>query len=161
MIVDRRSPSRRRRARAGVAVLALSVAFLTACGNDSSDADIAGTTSPTTESSAAAAPSSASTGSASTDAASDVITVTAVDFSFSLDQDSVPAGSYELRLVNDGGASHDLVVERDGDDVAGTDPIGPGEEVTLTVDLEPGEYVFYCSIANHRSMGMEITVTVT
>lgn len=160
MIVDRRSPSRRRRTRAGVAVLALSVAFLTACGDDSSDADTAGTTSPTTESSAAA-PSSASTGSASTDAASDVITVTAVDFSFALDQDSVPAGSYELRLVNDGGASHDLVVERDGDDVAGIDPIGPGEEATLTVDLEPGEYVFYCSIANHRSMGMEITVTVT
>ena len=39
--------------------------------------------------------------------------------------------------------------------------IGPGDSTTLTVDLEPGQYVFYCSVGNHRGMGMEVTVTVT
>ncbi|WP_422678133.1 hypothetical protein [Blastococcus brunescens] len=27
--------------------------------------------------------------------------------------------------------------------------------------LEPGEYVVYCSIANHRAMGMETTIRVS
>jgi plastocyanin len=29
------------------------------------------------------------------------------------------------------------------------------------VDLEPGTYVLYCSIMNHRAQGMEVTITVT
>jgi plastocyanin len=29
------------------------------------------------------------------------------------------------------------------------------------VTLEEGEYVFYCSVGNHRNMGMEVTVQVT
>lgn len=52
------------------------------------------------------------------------------------------------------------MVERDGEDVAASDTIGPGESTTLTVTLDEGEYVFYCSIGNHRSMGMEVTVQV-
>jgi uncharacterized cupredoxin-like copper-binding protein len=31
----------------------------------------------------------------------------------------------------------------------------------VEVSLQPGEYVFYCSIGNHREMGMEVAVTVT
>jgi uncharacterized cupredoxin-like copper-binding protein len=53
------------------------------------------------------------------------------------------------------------VVERDGTDVASSDRIAPGQSTTVSVALEPGEYVFYCSIGNHRAMGMELTVTVT
>jgi uncharacterized cupredoxin-like copper-binding protein len=53
------------------------------------------------------------------------------------------------------------VVERDGEGVAASDAIGPGESTTLAVTLDPGQYVFYCSIGNHRTMGMEITVEVT
>ena len=52
-------------------------------------------------------------------------------------------------------------MERDGNDIGGTEMIPPGESTTFTVDLEPGEYVFYCSVGNHRAMGMEVTVTVT
>ncbi|MGY1915940.1 multicopper oxidase domain-containing protein [Blastococcus sp. SYSU DS0973] len=26
--------------------------------------------------------------------------------------------------------------------------------------LEPGTYVFHCSVSNHRSMGMEVSVKV-
>jgi plastocyanin len=71
------------------------------------------------------------------------------------------AGEYEFEVTNDGDASHDLVIERDGEDVAATEALSPGGTETLAVTLEPGEYVFYCSVGSHRSMGMEITVTVT
>ncbi len=78
-----------------------------------------------------------------------------------LSEDSFSAGSYTIEVVNEGNATHDLVVERDGADVAATENIAPGQSATLTVTLEAGEYVFYCSVGNHRAMGMEVQVTVT
>jgi plastocyanin len=122
------------------AALAIAATLLTACGD-----------SPDTGSAPAQA-DSAETGS---------ITVTEGEMFIELSTEELSAGSYTIDVVNDGSATHDLVVERDGEDVEGTDSIAPGDSATLTVDLEPGEYVFYCSIANHRAMGMEVTVTVT
>jgi plastocyanin len=89
------------------------------------------------------------------------MTVTATEMAFRLDDADVPAGEYTLTLTNRGRSTHDLVVEQAGDDVAGTDTINPGESTTLTVTLTPGRYVFYCSVANHRAMGMEVAVTVS
>ena len=63
-------------------------------------------------------------------------------------------------MVNNGSATHDLAVEEDGTIKATSDKLAPGESTTLTVDLDAGEYVFYCSIDSHRAMGMEITVQV-
>ena len=51
-------------------------------------------------------------------------------------------------------------MEEDGTVKAATDNLAPGASTTLTVDLDAGEYVFYCSIGNHRAMGMELTVQV-
>jgi uncharacterized cupredoxin-like copper-binding protein len=134
-------PAARRLAR-GAAALAISAAFLTACGgNDSADTQ-------------------ASTNSGSS-SGGQTVTATEADFSISLDKDKLTAGTYDIDVVNDGHATHDLVVEKDGKDVGKTDAIGPGKSTTLTVTLESGDYVFYCSIGNHREMGMETTVSVS
>jgi uncharacterized cupredoxin-like copper-binding protein len=53
---------------------------------------------------------------------------------------------------------HDLVLE--GGPGGGTDIIGPGETASLSVTLEPGSYTLYCSVGNHRALGMEIEITV-
>jgi plastocyanin len=140
----------------GVAVLALGLAGLTACGGDSGSSSTAGATSESASSSSSAAASS-SDGSSEAEA----ITATEADFSIALDQDSLTAGTYAITVVNNGSATHDLAVEEDGTTKATSDKIGPGESTTLTVDLDAGEYVFYCSIGNHRAMGMEITVPVS
>jgi plastocyanin len=87
--------------------------------------------------------------------------VSAVDFAFELPGDDLSAGTYEITLTNTGDATHDLVVERDGEDVGASEQIGPGETSTFEVTLEAGEYVFYCSVGNHRQMGMEVPVAVT
>jgi len=159
--VSYRSTARARRGPA-VAVLAVAVALLTGCGGDEPGTDSAATS--TSESSAeqtTESPSAAGGTSESEPAETQAIEVSSVDFSFELAEDTFSPGTYEITLTNEGGATHDLVVERDGEDVAASEQIGPGESSTFEVTLEEGEYVFYCSVGNHRSMGMEVPVEVT
>jgi plastocyanin len=152
------------------ALLTLGLAGLTACGGSDSGSDSAsGTTSESASTSSSAessasdsSGSSAANGSASNGSAeAEAITATEADFSISLDEDTLKAGTYAITVVNKGNATHDLAVEEDGTTKAASDKIGPGESTTLTVDLDAGEYVFFCSIGNHRAMGMELTVQVT
>jgi plastocyanin len=140
----------RRSAAAGP--LALALGLLAACGGSSGASSSAATTS---SSSAAAGSSAGAAGQAQT------LSVSEADFSIKLDSGDLPAGDYTITVTNDGHATHDLVVEQDGSDVAKSDAIGPGDSATFTVTLQPGQYVFYCSIGNHRAMGMETNVTVS
>ncbi|RBY91005.1 cupredoxin domain-containing protein [Blastococcus sp. TF02A-30] len=135
------------------AAAVLTVAVLTGCGSSEPEPDspaAASTTSPGTAEPTDVTPA----------AESAALEVTAVDFGFELDDEELTAGTYEITLTNDGGSTHDLVVERDGEDVAESEDVDPGESTTFTVTLDEGEYVFYCSIANHRAMGMEVPVEV-
>ena len=68
---------------------------------------------------------------------SQALTATAADFEFSLDREDLAAGSYEIELVNDGAASHDLDVEQDGDEIGGSDVIPPGESTTSRSTSSP------------------------
>jgi uncharacterized cupredoxin-like copper-binding protein len=126
--------------------LALALGLLTACGGSS---DAASPSSSTSSSSASAV------GQAQT------LTVTEVGFDIKLESGDLPAGDYTITVRNEGDATHDLVVEQDGQDIAKSDTLGPGDSATFTVTLQPGRYVLYCSIGNHRAMGMETDVTVS
>jgi plastocyanin len=89
------------------------------------------------------------------------VTVNAVDFDFELSEDSYSAGTYTFQVTNSGNMPHNFVVEKDGEDVAGTDVLQPGGTATLEVTLEEGDYFFYCGVGQHRANGMETAVTVT
>ena len=149
-----------RRSLRGLAVLAVALAALTACGGDDDGGEAAATTAAETSSAESSAPAS-SEATSPAPAEAQTVTATEGEMFIELSQEEFTAGSVTIEVTNDGSASHDLVVERDGSDVGGTEMIGPGESATLTVELEPGEYVFYCSVGNHRAMGMEVAVTVT
>jgi plastocyanin len=146
-------------------VLALGLGGLTACGGSGSAASSTSSTSQAPASSSAdssggqsaASGSSASGGSAEAQA----LTATEQDFSISLNEDHLTAGSYTITVVNKGSSTHDLAIEEDGTTKAKSDTIGPGASTTLTVDLDAGKYVFYCSVGNHRAMGMAKTVSVS
>src|SRR4051794_21902458 len=105
----------------GVAVLALGLGALSACSSNGSDASATTSTASAAGSTAASSSASASS-SGATQAQS--IKATEADFSISLDKDTLSAGSYTVQVVNDGKATHDLVVERGGNDVATSDHIG-------------------------------------
>lgn len=65
----------------------------------------------------------------------------------------------ELSLPSDLKAPHGISLEGDGVDEAGA-VVQAGGTSTVTADLKPGEYTFYCPVADHRDEGMEGTLTV-
>jgi plastocyanin len=80
-------------------------------------------------------------------------------FSFDKKTLEAPAGTITIHLTNDASIPHDIAVEGNGVDEA-SDTVTSGE-TSLTVDLEPGTYTFYCSVPGHRAGGMEGTLTVS
>lgn len=84
---------------------------------------------------------------------------------------SLNAGSRSIEIENRGGFQHTLVItDANGEVVAATDLVDPGEETALDVDLAPGTYVFSCRIVvadenrnlfDHFEMGMNETVRVS
>jgi plastocyanin len=71
---------------------------------------------------------------------------------------SAAAGSVSIELVNESSVPH--AVEVEGNGVEEESETVTGANTTLTVDLEAGEYTYYCPVGNHRDQGMEGTLTV-
>lgn len=69
------------------------------------------------------------------------------------------AGPLTINSKNDSGVPHNIALEGNG-----VDELGPvvqdGGVSTIKVDVEPGEYTFYCSVQGHREGGMLGTLTV-
>jgi plastocyanin len=90
------------------------------------------------------------------------VQVVAHEYSFGLSRLHVKAGSAVIELANFGQDPHDLRLQRIGArHVAGLGDVAPGARGELTVKLAPGRYSFWCSIANHRRLGMRTTLVVT
>jgi plastocyanin len=87
------------------------------------------------------------------------ITVSGFSFGYEPSTLTVEAGEeIELTFVSED-TMHDFVIE--GTDIA-TEVIQGGEQtiIEFTAPEEPGEYTFYCSVGNHRALGMEGTLIV-
>jgi plastocyanin len=80
-------------------------------------------------------------------------------FSFDKKTLEAPAGTITIHLTNDSSVPHDIGVKGDSVDEV-SDTVMQGE-VSLTVDLEPGTYTFYCSVPGHEAGGMAGTLTVS
>ena len=71
---------------------------------------------------------------------------------------SAAAGTVTITLVNESSVPH--AVEVEGNGVEEESETVTGGETELSVDLEPGEYTYYCPVGQHRQNGMEGTLTV-
>jgi plastocyanin len=69
------------------------------------------------------------------------------------------AGTVTIDFKNPSAIPHNVVIEEDGKELAGFEPIAQGEE-SESAELKPGTYTFYCSVPGHREAGMEGTLTV-
>jgi uncharacterized cupredoxin-like copper-binding protein len=82
--------------------------------------------------------------------------------SFSRSDLTARAGNVTVTLDNPSGNSLPHAIEIEGNGIEEeTETIQPGGRASVTVDLRPGRYEFYCPVGNHREQGMEGTLTVS
>jgi len=72
---------------------------------------------------------------------------------------SAKAGKVTIDFNNPSPIPHNVVIEHDGKELAGFEPIAEGEE-EVSAELKAGAYTFFCSVPGHREAGMEGTLTV-
>ena len=82
------------------------------------------------------------------------------DLIFEPDALDAKAGEVVLTYTNPSEVPHNVAIEGDGEDLAQSETVTGGDSADATAELEPGEYIFYCSIPGHRESGMEGPLTV-
>jgi uncharacterized cupredoxin-like copper-binding protein len=89
------------------------------------------------------------------------VDLTATDFKFDPSEPTVKSGEVSFTLKNDGQTEHSLEIEDvNGEDVEIEGDVSSGSSGTLTANLAPGSYEFYCPVGNHKEMGMTGEITV-
>jgi len=70
-----------------------------------------------------------------------------------------PAGTVVIDFTNDSSNPHNVTIEGNGIAEVASDTV-TGDSTSVSADLQPGTYTFYCSVDGHRAAGMEGTLTV-
>ncbi len=65
---------------------------------------------------------------------------------------SAPAGKVTITMTNPSPLQHDIAIK--GGVSAKGEVVGQGGKSTVSVDLKPGKYTFYCSVDGHEAAGM-------
>jgi hypothetical protein len=90
------------------------------------------------------------------------VLVRAQEFDLLLSSPKVNPGSAVVQYYNDGEDPHDLLIQRVGDSgVAAMPELPPGELGEISIELRRrSRYLMWCSLSNHRELGMEATLRV-
>lgn len=69
-------------------------------------------------------------------------------------------GKVTIDFTNPAAIEHDVVIENEaGEELAASPKVTKGK-TSVSADLAPGTYTFFCSVPGHREAGMEGTLTV-
>jgi plastocyanin len=79
---------------------------------------------------------------------------------FNKKQLTAKSGAVTITMSNPSTLPHAIAVEGNGVDKDG-ETVMQGGTSTVSVDLKPGKYEFYCPVDSHKQAGMEGTLTVT
>ncbi len=114
-----------------------------------------GTSTPSPASSTAPVPSVPSAAAATLD-------VTLADFAITPAELTAIAGTVAFAVENQGPTPHNLTIAGPADEVlAATADLRRMGSETVSADLGPGDYIYFCSLPGHKSLGMMGTLTVT
>jgi plastocyanin len=80
--------------------------------------------------------------------------------SYDTKQLSAKAGRVTIAFTNVASLEHNVTIAQGGTPLGAT-PTFSGGTRTLTLNLKPGTYTFYCSVPGHRQSGMEGTLRVS
>jgi plastocyanin len=141
---------------AAVAALAVGVA---ACGGSSSSSSSA--SSPASSTSGAQASSSAAAPAGSAKGGLSIAADPGGALKFTKKTLSAKAGKVTVDFSNMSSTGHNFTIQKGASGaVVGATPTFSGGSKTLSVNLKPGTYTFFCSVPGHRAAGMVGTLTV-
>src|SRR3954471_20301691 len=143
------------------ALCAAAAAFAVAgCRSDDSSSSSSSSSDTTAETTPAPPPSTS--GSSGGGGASSNLKVAADpsgQLKFDKDKLSTKAGNVTITMDNPSPVAHAVAVEGNGVDKDGN-TVDMGGKSTVTVDLKPGTYEFYCPVDGHKAAGMKGELTV-
>ncbi|WP_412543505.1 hypothetical protein R8Z50_13790 [Longispora sp. K20-0274] len=140
-----------------IAVLVLTAGLgLAGCGGSDDGATPSVPTPPaaTTGAPATGAPS------APASAAGSTVTADLSEFTITLSQKTFAPGTYTFVVRENGQTSHALAIKGPGVTEQTTTIQPGGAEQRMTVTLRAGTYELWCPVGNHKSRGMDLTITV-
>jgi uncharacterized cupredoxin-like copper-binding protein len=88
------------------------------------------------------------------------VTATEKEYSIALSTTTFAPGVYTFEVVNQGAMVHNLVIKGPGVDATAAPDVQPGASGQVTVTLKQGSYELWCSIDNHKALGMDMTIQV-
>ncbi len=88
------------------------------------------------------------------------IPISSSGFSFTKTSVTATSGTVTLNAVNPQSVAHDISIKGNGVNVTGNQ-VSNGATSTVTANLKPGTYEFYCSVPGHEQAGMKGTLTVS
>ncbi len=135
-----------------VALAAVAPLALAACGGD----DDGGTTSAATTSTTTTQAAGGGGGAGGT------LSLAADPTQLAYDTTSLDgkAGKVTIDLDNPSATGHDVCVKDTSDKEIGCSDVVQQSNTSLSVNLKPGTYTFYCSVPGHEAAGMEGTLNV-
>jgi plastocyanin len=72
---------------------------------------------------------------------------------------SAKAGAVKVDFANDSPVAHNVTIQQGSKNISAT-PTITQSKTSVTAQLKPGTYTFYCSVDAHRQAGMVGTLTV-
>jgi plastocyanin len=150
-----------------VSILTLAVGLLAGAGcggsssstNSSASAPTSAPAAPATSSSSSSTPAPAASSEAG-GAALKLAANSEGQLKFDASSLTAKAGKVTIGFTNTASLEHNLTVASASGSVVGATPTFQGGSKSLSLNLKPGTYKFYCSVPGHRQSGMEGTLTV-
>lgn len=141
-------------------VATLSMAVVTSGGSTKAEASSSSAVAPSRPSTQTPSVPSTQTPAGTAVTALELAANPSGQLAYNTKQLSAKAGDVTITMTNMSPLEHNVTIAQ-GSTVLGSTPTFIGGSKTLTLNLKPGTYTFYCSVPGHRQAGMEGTLTVS
>ena len=134
---------------------------LAACGSSSKDKSTSSSSTPAKPASSGGTSSGGSPAGGASTVSLNAIEPGQPEYTFDKKKLSGTAGTVTLTMTNlsKNKNPHGIAIEGNGVDKDGQ-VVQPGSDSTVTLDLKPGKYTYYCPVPGHRQEGMQGTLTI-
>jgi plastocyanin len=82
------------------------------------------------------------------------------DIAYDTDSLSGKAGKVTIDFTNPSALEHDVAIEDEGGEEVADSELIAKSSTSVSAELAPGTYTFFCTVPGHREAGMEGTLTV-